>query len=330
MNVLITGIAGHLGSSFAKWLFKHVPEVKIFGIDDLSSGYIENIHQNVNFVKADICNDGLINSPYDYIFHFAAYAAEGLSPFIRKYNYNNNLISTINVINGALNHGCKRLIYTSSMAVYGNGYAPFYENDNCEPIDPYGNAKLACERDIQIAAIQHGLNYCIIRPHNIYGPNQSIWAEYRNVLGLWMRAALDGKNFKIFGDGNQSRAFTYIDDILPCFWLAAISPQSHNQVINLGNSNPVSINCAINLLSNIIGYGKCEYVESRHEVKLAFCSNNKSKKLLNYTDKTDLKYGLIKMWEWVQKAYVDYPERRSNSKNFEFEITNGLYSYWQK
>ena len=118
----------------------------------------------------------------------AAYAAEGLNPFIRKFNYENNLLATANIINECINNNVKRLVFTSTMAVYGYGdnNPPFGEEVVPAPIDPYGIAKYGCELDIQVAGDQHGLDWCIIRPHNVYGINQNLWDKYRNVLGIWM------------------------------------------------------------------------------------------------------------------------------------------------
>src|SRR5690606_11980832 len=137
----------------------------------------------VSFYQNDLAKDDITKVfelyNIEYVYHFAAYAAEGLSPFIRQYNYTNNLVSTANIVNKCIEFSVKRLIFTSSMAVYGAGNPPFNESDATAPIDPYGVAKLACEMDIRIAGDQHGLDWCIIRPHNVYGDNQNIWDRYR-------------------------------------------------------------------------------------------------------------------------------------------------------
>ena len=173
MKYLITGVAGLLGSRLADWLIENTSH-QVIGIDDLSGGYIDNVNEDVEFYKFDLSNGSDVERLFervkpDIVYHFAAYAAEGLSPFMRTYNYKNNLISTAKIINGCINHDVKRLIFTSSMAVYGNGWngkRPFHEDDLPSPIDPYGIAKMACEKDIQVAGEQHGIDWCIIRPHN--------------------------------------------------------------------------------------------------------------------------------------------------------------------
>jgi UDP-glucose 4-epimerase len=247
MKVLITGVAGLLGSRLADWLIENKPEIEVIGIDDLSGGYKDNLNSKIKFYYMDIKDHGLKNvfnneNP-DYVFHFAAYAAEGLSPFIRQYNYQNNLVATANVINECIRHNVKRLVFTSTLAVYGHGYGGFFdESQTPKPIDPYGVAKYGCEMDIQIAGEQHGLDWCIIRPHNVYGVKQNIWDKYRNVLGIWMYQHLNNEPMTIFGDGEQTRAFSYIDDTLEPFWNAAVLPEASNQIINLGGTEEYSIN----------------------------------------------------------------------------------------
>ncbi len=192
MKVLITGIAGLLGSRLADYIVENHPDVHIVGIDDLSGGYYENINPKVpEFRKLNLVTGDLESCfeehKFDYVYHFAAYAAEGLSPFIRQYNYENNLVATARIINQCIKHEVKRLVFTSTMAVYGHGNGNIFDESQIpQPIDPYGIAKYACEMDIQVAGEQHGLDWCIIRPHNVYGVKQNIWDKYRNVLGIWM------------------------------------------------------------------------------------------------------------------------------------------------
>ena len=255
MKVLITGIAGHLGSCFARWILDKMNGVEVYGIDDFSTGYRENVPHGVNLypcvLGSNTAETPLNAHQYDYVFHFAAYAAEGLSPFIRCYNYSNNLHGTAQVVNACIRNSVRRLVFTSSMAVYGDQEAPFYEDVNCCPLDPYGNAKLASERDIQIAGEQHGLDWCIIRPHNVYGPYQDIWTPYRNVLGIWMARALRGEPMLIYGDGSQQRAFSYIDKVIPCLWQAATTRDASKQIINRGGKIPRYIGEAASYVSHI-------------------------------------------------------------------------------
>lgn len=332
MRVLVTGCAGLLGSRLIEWIYDNVPDVYIVGVDDLSGGLRENLStrllQQGEFHKLDLATADLnvlaeAGQSFDYVFHFAAYAAEGLSPFIRKFNYTNNLIATANLINYCIAREVKRLVFTSSMAVYGFGNPPFKEDDARNPIDPYGVAKYACEMDIQIAGEQHGLDWCIIRPHNVYGRGQNIFDPYRNVLGIWMYRHLNEKPLLIYGDGEQTRAFSYIDDSLPCLWRAAVDEKCSKQTINLGGINHTSILEAAHILADVMGSGKIEFAPARHEVKHAHSTWDKSVELLGFEHKTDLHDGLVQMWQWVKKLPM-----RERFIWSEYELNRGLYSMW--
>lgn len=329
-TILITGVAGLIGSRLADWILDNHPDVKVIGVDDLSGGYKENVHPDVIFYPVNINSDSFKTifkeHKIDYVFHLAAYAAEGLSPFIRQYNYENNLVSTSRVINECIKYDIKRLVFTSTLAVYGHGnYGIFDEAQIPKPIDPYGVAKYACEMDIQIAGDQHGLDWCIIRPHNVYGIKQNIWDKYRNVLGIWMYQHMNNQPMTIFGDGEQKRAFSYIDDILEPLWNAALIPEASKEIINLGGVEEWTINNANKVLLEIINNGEVVYKEARHEVKHSIPTFQKSIDILGFEHKTTLKDGLAKMWEWAQKQ----PKRdRFIWENYEIE--KGIYSFWKK
>ena len=330
MKILITGVAGLLGSRLADWIIENHPEYEVIGVDDLSGGYINNVNPKVEFWQMNLVDNSIEDifktHKIDYVFHFAAYAAEGLSPFIRCYNYDNNLKSTAHIVNECIKHDVKRLVFTSTLAVYGYGYGGvFDENHIPKPIDPYGVAKYACEMDIQIAGEQHGLDWCIIRPHNVYGINQNIWDKYRNVLGIWMYQHLSDEHMTIFGDGTQTRAFSFIDDSLEPLWNAAVLPQASKEIVNLGGIKEWTINDACNILKKIIGGGKITYLEGRHEVKHSIPTYQKSIDLLGFKHKTDLEEGLTKMWEWAQKQ-----PKRDRFVWPLYELDKGIYSYWKK
>ena len=329
--VLITGVAGLLGSNMADWILENKEEYGVIGVDNLFGGYMENVNKDVIFFQRDLSKDSIddIFEKYDveYVYHMAAYAAEGLSPFMRMFNWQNNSVSTANVINVCIKYNVKRLVYTSSMSVYGHGdmnHNRFDENDQPRPIDPYGISKYACEMDIQVAGVQHGLDWCIIRPHNIYGKKQNIWDKYRNVLGIWMYQILHNEPILIYGDGEQSRAFTYVEDNLEPLWNAAVLDGASKQIINLGGITPYTINDAANILCKIANYDKIEHREPRYEVKWAIPSYQKSIDILKFEDRISLKDGLADMWKWA-KVQEDKPRYKWEN----YEITNGIYSYWK-
>jgi UDP-glucose 4-epimerase len=330
MKVLITGVAGLLGSRLADYIIENVPNVEVVGIDDLSGGYKENVNSKVTFWEMNLVEHPIENCfenhKFDYVFHLAAYAAEGLSPFIRQYNYENNLVATARILNQCIKHNVKRLVFTSTLAVYGHGEGGIFdEKQQQTPIDPYGVAKYGCEMDIQIAGEQHGLDWCIIRPHNVYGRNQNIWDKYRNVLGIWMYQHLNGLPMTIFGDGEQTRAFSCIDDIVEPLWKSAILPTASKEIINLGGVEEWTVNKACEVLRNVIGGGEVVYKEGRHEVKHAIPTWQKSIDILGFEHKTNFEDGLKDMWEWAQKQ-----PKRNQFVWDTYELDNGIYSFWKK
>jgi UDP-glucose 4-epimerase len=330
-TILITGVAGLLGSRLSDWIIKNKPEYKIIGIDDLSGGYINNIPKEIEFYNFDLKDLDKISELIEFwdieiIYHFAAYAAEGLSPFIRKFNYENNLIVSANLITCSIKHEVKRFIFASSMSVYGNKHKPpFHEELQQCPIDPYAIAKYGVEMDLKVAYEQHGLKYTIIRPHNFYGQNQNIWDKYRNVLGIWMYQILNNQQPTIFGDGEQIRAFSYVDDSIIPFWNASQRDTCINQTINLGGIQKHTINEACKMLIKVTGTDlKPKYLEGRHEAKHAWSTWEKSVELLDFKHKIDLEEGLTKMWEWAKT--------QPNRERFvwsEYELERGIYEFWE-
>ena len=329
-KILITGVAGLLGSRLADWIINNT-HYKVIGIDDLSGGYESNIPQGVKLYKFDLKDLKKLNEVFEQenpsiVYHFAAYAAEGLSPFIRKFNYENNLISSTNLITCSIKYNIKRFVFASSMSVYGNRYQPpFDESLQQSPIDPYGIAKFAVEQDLKVAYEQHGLNYTIVRPHNFYGKNQNIWDKYRNVLGIWMYQIMNDMQPTIFGDGEQVRAFSYVDDSIIPFWNASQRDECIDEIINLGGIKEYTINEACNTLLKVTNSNlKPKYLEGRHETKHAWATWDKSVKLLDFQHKIDLEEGLTKMWEWSQTQ----PMRKRFFWD-EYELDKGIYEFWK-
>ena len=329
-KILITGVAGLLGSRLSDWIINNT-NYEVVGIDDLSGGFTENINPKVKFYKFNLTNLEKLKEVFkkeniEIIYHFAAYAAEGLSPFIRKFNYENNVIASSNLITCSIEFSIKKFIFASSMAVYGEKYEPPFHEDLLQaPIDPYGVAKYAVEMDLKIASHQHGLNYTIIRPHNFYGINQNIWDKYRNVLGIWMYQILNKESPTIFGDGSQVRAFSYVDDSVIPFWNASQNDDCKGEIINLGGTKEYSISEACNILINVTGQNiKPAYLEPRHESKYAWATWDKSIELLGFEHKVNLEEGVTKMWEWAKK--------QPNRERYvwpEYELNKGIYEYWK-
>jgi UDP-glucose 4-epimerase len=299
-RILITGVAGFIGSHLAEYLINAGHEVH--GIDNLSGGYFENVWDigggNCYLDPSGLADYENIEQIFDevrpeYVYHLAAYAAEGLSPWIRRFNYENNLMGSMNIINLSIKHSVKRFIFASSIAVYGAHKGYMTEDVAPIPMDPYGIAKYAVELDLQAAQATHGLDYTIFRPHNVYGERQNMADPHRNVVGIFLREASQGKPVKVYGDGLQTRAFTYIKDIIPMMSMAMYNNQMRNEVFNIGADKTYTI------LELIEAMGISEYVHvpARHEAQATHPVHTKLKDIIRYPE-TPLSEGIAKVKAW--------------------------------
>jgi UDP-glucose 4-epimerase len=255
-RVLVTGGAGFIGSHVADEAIRLGLETVV--LDDLSGGFKENINAKAEFIEGSINDETLVNAlfkkyKFKYIYHLAAYAAEGLSHFIKRYNYGNNLIGSVNLINASVNYGVKCFVFTSSIAVYGKNQLPMTEDMIPQPKDSYGIAKFAVEQELKVTKELFGLDYIIFRPHNVYGERQNVGDKYRNVIGIFMNQIMQGKPLSIFGNGKQSRAFSYIGDVAPIIGKAPLLEKAYGQVFNIGAETPCSINKLAEAVSKAMG-----------------------------------------------------------------------------
>ncbi len=325
---LVTGGAGFIGSHVSRHLIQL--DHKVLILDDLSGGFVENIPPSAIFIKGSITDSALIAKIFsqykiDYVYHLAAYAAEGLSHFIRRYNYHNNLIGSVNLINAAVNHGVKKFIFTSSIAVYGTQEVPLKESQKPQPEDPYGIAKYAVEMDLMSANQLFGLDYIIFRPHNVYGPNQNIGDTYRNVVGIFMNQLLKGEALTVFGDGAQSRAFTYIEDIAPCIAESYAFAKANNQIINIGADQEFTVNqLATEVMRAMDTKKEVKHLKQRMEVVHAYADHSKFKSIFNPISETPLSLGLSKTAQWVKSHGA-----RESSTFDNIEIRKKLPKSWQ-
>src|SRR6266436_5728965 len=256
---LVTGGAGFIGSHVADELLSRGHKIVV--LDDLSGGFEDNVPSGAIFVKGSILDTELIDRLFDrhnftYVYHLAAYAAEGLSHFIKRFNYNNNLIGSVNLINASVNYGVRCVVFTSSIAVYGAGQSPMTEEMVPLPEDSYGIAKVAVEGELKVTHEMFGLDYVIFRPHNVYGERQHIGDRYRNVVGIFMNQLLKDQPMTIFGDGNQTRAFSYIGDVAPLIARSITTPAARNQTYNIGADEAVSVNDLAGLVAQAMGKPK--------------------------------------------------------------------------
>ena len=329
MKIFVTGCAGLLGANYTRHLLANGHEV--IGIDDLSGGYKAFVTkgENFSFVKLNLERRKKIVDLFEehkpeVLVHFAAYAAEGLSPFIRNFNYRNNLICSANLINECIKHDTK-FIFTSSMAVYGEQEPPFTEDKRPQPIDPYGIAKYAVECDLKLAHEQFGLRYNIVRPHNVLGIYQNIWDKYRNVIGIFIRKTLNGQPILVYGDGEQTRAFSDIKYYMEPF--DRLLTEYDGETFNIGVDKYftlIEVADAVQKVGKKYGYEvPIEHGEPRHEVKHAYCDHTKAKSMLQFSDGTNLEELIESMFVWAMKQ----PNRKV--KTMEYEVTKDIYDYWR-
>lgn len=308
MRVLVTGSAGFIGSHLADALLKEGHEV--FGMDNLSVGGLDNVSLPLKSkfwtidLKDKVATDKLVHRVKpEVVYHCAAWAHEGLSQFSPRLITENNLNIFLNTLVSSLNAGCKRHIVFSSIAAYGNQEPPFKESIPLKPVDIYGLNKATIEETVKILSKVHDFQYVTVRPHNVYGPRQSLKDPYRNVLGIWMNRLLQDQGYYIYGDGEQTRGFSYIDDIIPPLVKLAAMDNS-GDVFNIGADKEYSLNELSKTLLKVTGKDvEIIYLADRPaEVKHAYCDHHMAKTYLGFEDTTSLEDGIGRMWGWAQQV----------------------------
>lgn len=327
-KILVTGGAGFIGSHVAEELIKRGHQVVV--LDDLSGGFMDNVVPDAQFIQGSITDHELINRLFDehkfeYVFHLAAYAAEGLSHFIKRFNYTNNLIGSVNLINASVNHGVKCFVFTSSIAVYGaSPELPMTEETMPHPEDSYGIAKLAVEQELKACKEMFDLDYIIFRPHNVFGERQNIGDKYRNVVGIFMNQILQGKPMSVFGDGKQTRAFSYIADVAPLIAESIEYTGAYNQIFNIGADQHYSVNQLANSVATAMGVeSNIAHLPARNEVVHAYSSHDKIRKVFGDRELVNLDEGLSRMARWVKQHGA-----RSSSKFENVEVTKNFPKAW--
>ena len=324
MHIFITGISGFLGSNLAEFYLKK--NFKVSGCDNLVGGSLDNINQKkISFFKADCENFEMMKKiikNVDVVCHAAAYAHEGLSSFSPVLISNNNVTGSVSVFTAAIVNKVKRIVYCSSMARYGNIKIPFKEEDELKPVDPYGVSKVAAENILKILSKTHNIEYNIAVPHNIIGPKQKYDDPYRNVVSIMINLMLQKKNPIIYGDGNQKRTFSDIDDCIYCLDKLLTDPQIVSQTVNIGpDEEYISINHLYHLLSNKLKFNlEPKYLQDRpNEVKEATCSADKARKVLGYKTSVSLDESLNKIINYIKEKgpkefQYNYPLEINNEK----------------
>jgi UDP-glucose 4-epimerase len=303
-KVLLTGGAGFIGAHVSQELLNLGFDVVV--LDDLSGGFRDNVPERALFVEGSILDVQLLRTlfrthGFNYVFHLAAYAAEGLSHFIKRFNYENNVIGSVNLINESVKCDVKCFVFTSSIAVYGTNQLPMREDLLPNPEDSYGIAKLSVEKELEITKRMFGLNYIIFRPHNVYGENQNLGDKYRNVIGIFMNQIMQQKPVTIFGDGNQTRAFSYIGDVAPRIAASVANKVCYNQIFNIGADQFYSINQLLDVVAMAMAEKPTKvHLAPRNEVMHAYADHSKVDKLFPLKEPTSLEAGIQRMAEWAR------------------------------
>ena len=308
MKIFISGIAGFLGSHLADAFINdgHL----VVGCDSLIGGELDNVPPDAEFYQYDCCfrNSMLrITKGCDLVYHTAATAYEGLSVFSPHLITQNIVTGSVSLFSAAIENKVKRIIFCSSMARYGTNEIPFREEFTPTPQDPYGIAKVAAENILKNLCEVHGVEYVIAVPHNIIGPRQKYDDPYRNVASIMINLMLQNRQPYIYGDGEQKRCFSYIDDDLFCLKEMATNKSVKNQIINIGPDEEfITINTLANKIANQLKFNlNPKYIKGRpQEVLEATCSADKARRLLNYKTKTKLDHGLKKMIDFIKEKGV--------------------------
>jgi UDP-glucose 4-epimerase len=305
VKILITGASGFMGSHLVDYLVNK--GYNVLGVDDMSGGYWRNIHPQSTFIELDLrdatkTEKVIADLAPEYIYHLAADATVGRSQFLPRECTERNYLAFMNLIVPAIKHGLKKIVVTSSMDVYGDQEPPFHEDLPTKPVDIYGISKAAMEQATEVLSQVYGFDYTIVRPHNVYGPRQNIADPYRNVVGIFMNRIMRKEPLYVYGDGEQKRAFTYIDDSIPYFAETMFNFKTNGEILNLGPIGEETINTLASLIQKEFStQSEVIYLPERPlEVKYAYCTYDKAVKLLGYMTSTSLEEGVHKMAQWAK------------------------------
>jgi UDP-glucose 4-epimerase len=328
-TALVTGGAGFIGAHVARAV--RAAGLRVVVLDDLSGGHRRNVPDDAEFVEGSVVDETLVRALFErhrfrYVYHLAAYAAEGLSHFIRRFNYTNNVVGSVTLVNEAVRHNVECFVFTSSIAVYGAIEPPMREDQVPHPEDPYGIAKLAVEQDLAAAHRMFGLPYVIFRPHNVYGEYQNIADPYRNVVGIFMNQIMKGQPMSLFGDGSQQRAFSYVGDIAPAIAAGAWTEAARNAVFNLGADEAVTVGALAVAVASAMGAPghPVVHLPARQEVQFAWADHGRSEEVFGARPHTPLAEGLARMAAWVRQEGP-----RATPPFGAIEVETGLPPSWQ-
>ncbi|HUZ26354.1 MAG TPA: NAD-dependent epimerase/dehydratase family protein [Streptosporangiaceae bacterium] len=322
---LVTGGAGFIGSHLTEKLLERGHDVVV--LDNLSGGTRDRVPGTATLIVGSVADERLVaevftSFQFNGVFHLAAFAAEGISHAVKRHNYVTNMLGSVNLINAALASKLDFFGFASSVAVYGRAEPPMRERDQPIPVDSYGNAKLAVERELDITMRLQGLPYFALRMHNVYGEWQNMSDPYRNAVAIFLNQVMRGEPISVYGDGGQIRAFTYVGDIVGTFLASAERRDAWGHVLNVGSSATSTVLNLAHIVRDVMGAPNHPIVHlpARHEVHRAYTDSAWARKLLGEWPETDLRAGLAKTAKWarahgpadlVSNLELEVPQERS-------------------
>ena len=322
-NIFITGLAGFLGSNLAKSLIQDGHNVK--GNDNLEAGSRNNVPEKAVFHETD-CKDleGMseIMEDVDIVYHCAALAHDGFSVFAPNRINRNIYQATTSVLTASAKADVERFVLCSSMARYGENNPPFNEEMDPAPQTPYAVSKVASEKLTKVMAESHDFEYNIAVPHNIIGVGQKYNDPFRNVAAIFINRMIQGKQPIIYGDGQQKRCFSDVDDCVRPMKKLGLMSDINGEIVNIGpDIEFIDINHLAEIIADILNFDLDPiYLDERpREVKNAYCSAEKSRVLLDYNTEKSLRQSLEEMVEWIiqqgPKEFEYYIEPEIENEN---------------
>jgi nucleoside-diphosphate-sugar epimerase len=309
-NILVTGGAGFIGSNLADELIRRGAKVTI--IDNLITGFPENLEEitgDFEFIEGDVADAEVIwraTNGIDFIFHEAALPSVPRSVADPVETHNACVNGTFNVLNAARESGVKRVIYAASSSAYGDQQTlPKVETMAPEPLSPYAAAKLTGEYYCRVFAEVYGLETFSLRYFNVFGPRQNPSSQYSGVISRFIDAFMKGGSPVIYGDGQQSRDFTYIDNVVDANIRAMEATSGSGQVMNVANGERVSLLELVEVMKNVTGRTDVNVdfqSERLGDVKHSQADNSRAKEWLGYTKLIGLEEGIKRTIEWWKNS----------------------------
>jgi len=308
-SCLVTGGAGFIGSNIVNRLLERGDSVRV--IDNLSTGKLETlapILSDIEFIEDSICNpESMLRATrkIDTIFHQAALPSVPRSIENPEASHANNITGTLNVLRAAHANGVKRVIYAASSSAYGDTPTlPKQEKMIPNPMSPYAVTKLAGEYYCRVFSSVYGLATISLRYFNVFGPHQNPDSQYAAVVPKFIRCLLDGQIPIIYGDGEQTRDFTYIDNVVAANIMASQAKALHGEVVNIATASRTSVNYLFSLLQTITGRkNQAQYHPPRDgDVKHSLADISRAFELLGYQPEIDLETGLRLTVKWMMSS----------------------------